>query len=270
VKIKLSIEYNGMSFNGWQRQPDVPTVQGEIEDALWLFILSLAKKKNTIPSSYISDGKITLHGSGRTDAGVSAREQIASFVWPDILEFNKNKFLRAINAITHRDISILDALIVDDTFDARRSAKGKVYSYVFSIRKVPHAINRQRIWHIPGENSLPLIEQAISCFTGTHDFNAFRASDCTGKRSERIIFQSFLVKNENGTCTFYIKGNSFLKHMVRMIIGEVMEVSRGRSSISEIERLLGGGLRKKRAVTAPAEPLTLEKVFYDDLSFPVR
>jgi tRNA pseudouridine38-40 synthase len=265
VKIKISIEYNGMSFNGWQRQPNVPTVQEGIEDALWMFILSLAKKKNVSNSSFKSDEKITIHGSGRTDAGVSAREQIASFIWPDILEFNKNKFLRAINAITHRDISILDAAIVDDTFDARRSAKGKVYSYVFSIRKIPHAIDRQRIWHIPGQNFLSLIEEAISCFIGTHDFNAFRASDCTGKSSQRVIFESFLVHNESGTFTIYIKGNSFLKHMVRMIVGEVIEVSKGRSTVIEIKRLLGGGLRKKRAITAPAEPLTLEKVYYDDL-----
>lgn len=266
MRIKLVIEYDGASYSGWQRQINALTIQEVIEESLWIYLKSIAKKdladsESQIGSSITKDNAI-IRASGRTDAGVSARALIGVFEWPEILLFEERSFLRALNGITPFDISILEAKPVEDDFEPRGHAKKKHYSYLLTARLSPPAINRDRIWHVPWVKNISLMKEAALLFEGTHNFQAFRASDCYAKTSTRTIFSSELNEGEWGIFNFHVQGNGFLKHMVRMIVGELVNIGSGRTSIQELDDMLEHGTRHRQPRTAPPRPLTLESVEY--------
>ncbi|HMO19071.1 MAG TPA: tRNA pseudouridine synthase A [Oligoflexia bacterium] len=269
MNIKLEIEYDGRELSGWQRQElGISTVQGILEDALTRYLKSRLSKAGVSGSDFINSRGVILRGASRTDAGVSAKAQVACFSWPEIVNdisgFDEFKFLRSINGMTPETISVISAVPVNDDFNPRRDAIEKEYIYSISFRAVAPAINREMIWHVPWvRNNINAMEAASRLFAGTHDFSEFRASDCSAKSCIRDINTSELYDLGSGTFEFRIKGNGFLKQMVRIIVGEIIDVGFERSSPQKIMGLLSGAPRpglKRRC--APAYALRLEKIYY--------
>lgn len=261
MNIKLIIEYDGYDYHGWQKQNSLPTIQKELEDSIAILLNSEIKKNNIYLASCLTN--INLFASGRTDQGVSARGQVANFIWPDEVTFNKDSFLKSINGISGKDISVLDAEIVDESFHARKSARSKIYSYRLSFRIAPHAIDKNKILHLPYINAeLRKIDDLLKIFIGTHDFSSYRSSDCAAKTSIRTILNTEITSNTDESINIFIEGTGFLKHMIRMIIGDVIRLLRGQITEAEIEGFLKGEKRNKPPLTLSPYPLTLERVIY--------
>jgi tRNA pseudouridine38-40 synthase len=262
MKIKLTIEYDGRGFHGWQSQSNLKTIQKHVEDSIIVFLRSLIKKN---PAYHLHDKevKISLTGSGRTDAGVSARGQVASFIWPDLLEFSSPVFIKSLNGITNHSVSILDAETVDDNFDARKSAVSKMYSYCISFRGAPHALDRDRILHVPGCNvSHEILKEICSCFAGMYDFSCYRSSDCSSVHSVRNIFEINVNRTNEEIYMITFHGNGFLKHMIRFIMGDIVRCCKKQLTIEDIKGMLSGKVRKMAPWCVSPFPLTLEKVYY--------
>lgn len=264
MKIKLILEYDGRNFHGWQRQNSLDTVQGHLEDSLLVYVNSLIKKHALETGDNLQAiKKINITGSGRTDAGVSAYAQVASFSWKEDIPFEKKSFIKSLNGITRNDVSILDAELVEDHFDARRSAHSKEYFYTISFRATPHAILRDRILHIPGiKVSSMQMESLIRIFEGTHDFASFRASDCSAKTTCRTILSTGVTVNRDGSCNLHFHGNGFLKNMIRIIVGDIVYCCRKKMTEDQIKKLLSGEKREKAALCVSAYPLVLNRVMY--------
>ncbi len=263
MNIKLSIEYDGRGYHGWQSQSSSPSIQSELEDKISIFFTSAAKKVSVEEYESSKNSKIKLIASGRTDAGVSACCQVANFYWADTVPFPEETFIRSINGMTSTAISVLDAEPVSEDFDSRRSVISKMYSYRISFRKVPHAIDRERILHIPGvKKSFESLETIAKTFSGTHDFNAYRSSDCAKKTSVRTIQEVTLEEKSDSSIMLYFKGNGFLKHMIRIMMGDIVRCCREEITVSEVKELLEGAKRRGASLCVEPYPLTLERVYY--------
>ncbi len=203
--IKLTIEYDGKKFNGWQKQPNKLNIQGEIENAI----------------KEITGEEVELIASGRTDAGVYAFGQVANFKTNSNLPIEK--FAIAINSRLKKSIIIKQAEEVDDRFHARYNAKQKTYRYIINNSKQGTAIYRDLECHIPIELNVEEMKKAAKYFEGEHDFKAFKASGTSSKSSVRTIYQAEVLKKGD---RIYIEltGNGFLYNMVRIISGTLVDV----------------------------------------------
>jgi len=242
--LKIIIEYEGTNYNGWQRQIDFPSIQGTIESAIYKMI----------------GQKVTLNGSGRTDAGVHAWKQVANFrchtrLSPEI-------FQKGLNSILPKDIAIHSCFEVQSQFHARYDAKSKIYRYYIGQRPHKMAMFHQYCWHIPQKLSLPEMQKACSFFVGKHDFKSFEGTGSPRSTSVRNIFRSQISLNENQYMIYEIEADGFLRFMVRNIVGTLVEVGRKKINASDILAIINAMDRNQAGPTAPAHGLFLIEVKY--------
>ena len=250
--IKLTLEYDGTHFNGWQIQnPKDRTVQGEIEKAL----RKIFKRSRSHPSRLI--------GSGRTDSGAHALGQVANFKIDASMP--AKEMLRALNGNLPDDIVILDAKDVDEKFHAQFDAKQKTYRYVILHRPTRGAAQRNFYWHYPYKLNLGLIKKEIKDLIGQKDFRSFMASDSAekGKKKDTIrrIYNARITKQKD-FLYIDITANGFLYKMVRNIVGTLVDVGTGHRPSGSIRTILKKKNRLYASDTAPAKGLFLLKVVY--------
>ena len=256
MKIKLTLEYDGTPFCGFQYQPGLRTIQGEIEQALSVYSAAVAKKAGKTAAP------IKVTASGRTDAGVHARGQVVSFDWPDDLSFTDYEFLSAMNGITPPQIAALGVEKKENAFDARRSPHVKCYCYYLLLRRGSMALHHDRAWRVNPLPAIPAMLEAARHFSGTHDFSSFRAVDCPAKTTVRTIHVSQFSRPAADVLVYTIHGTGFLKQMVRTIVGTLVEVGRGNLAPADIPRIIAARDRSAAGATAPACGLVLEWVRY--------
>jgi tRNA pseudouridine38-40 synthase len=243
MNVKLVIEYDGTHYSGWQSQPNGVTIQALLEKALETYL----------------GVKTKLYGSGRTDAGVHALGQAANFLYDGAIE--PMRLLAGLNALTPDDIVIRAVERVADGFDARRDAKSRLYEYRIWNRPWPSAFQRRFSWHVPVELDTPAMEDAAAVLVGEHDFASFQATGCDAHHSLRTIFRS-VVAVENEFVTYTIEANAYLRHMVRNIVGTLVEIGRGTREAQSMGELLEARERPLAGPTAPAHGLFLVSVNY--------
>lgn len=241
--IKLIIEYEGTNYSGWQTQNDLTTIQEEVKKAI-----DMATGEN-----------IQLIGSGRTDKKVHALGQVANFLTNSNIPGDRYKYL--LDFLLPEDISIVDSEEVDINFHSRFDAKRKRYKYIVYNQKLPSAIYRNFSYHVKDELNLEDMIQASKYFIGTHDFAAFKVSRTIKPNNIRTIYNIDIKKSGN-MIEFIVEGNSFLHNMVRIMIGTLIYVGKGRINKNDIPKIILGKDRDKAGVTAPPQGLFLEKVYY--------
>jgi tRNA pseudouridine38-40 synthase len=243
VNIKITVEYDGTNYHGWQIQTTGETIQSVLERAVSTFL-----RKST---------RIT--GSGRTDAGVHALGQVVNFFSDK--EYEPHRIRRALNALTPFDITIKEVAIVPDSFDARRDGRSRVYEYHILNRPTPSPFHLNRAWHVHQPLDVNAMREAIPCLIGEHDFSSFRAAGCDAEHPVRKVYANSL--DRCGELLVYtIEATAFLRHMVRNIIGTVAEVGLGLRTPQSFVELLEARDRTKAGITAPAHGLFLVEVKY--------
>ncbi len=245
--IRLTIEYDGTAYHGWQRQSSVPTIQRAIEFAI----------------AGISREAVTVIGAGRTDAGVHALAQTANFHTGATLD--PSAWRRALNALLPDDIAVTAAEAVDDSFHARFSARGKRYRYVVINRPSPSPLWRRSAWHLFRPLSLARMRRGAAFLIGSHDFSAFRAADPTHHPSDDTVCRLIqcAIRREGDLVLFDLESDRFLKYMVRNIVGTLIQVGMGARDPREMKTILAGKDRTRAGPTAPPQGLTLTAVAYD-------
>ena len=243
--IKLTIEYDGKEFNGWQKQPNKLNIQGSIEQAI----------------KQITGEDVDLQASGRTDAGVHALGQVANFKTNSHIPIEK--FAIAINTNLKRSIRILKAEEVDERFHSRLSCKKKTYRYIINNSDQGTAIYRNLETNIPFSLDEVKMNEAVKYFIGEHDFKAFKASGTSSKCSVRIIYDAKVYRNGDRV---YIEltGNGFLYNMVRIISGTLVEVGMGKLEPTDILKIIESRDREKAGKTLQPQGLYLVNVDYDN------
>ena len=241
--IKLTIEYDGKCYNGWQKQPDKLNIQGEIEKAIY----------------NITQEEVDLIGSGRTDAGVHALGQVANFKTNSALPIEK--LALAINSQLKSSIIIKKAEEVDERFHSRYTAKQKTYRYIINNSKTGTAIYRNLEYCFPVKLNVEKMVEAAKYFEGEHDFKAFKSSGTSGKNSVRTIYKSE-VRQDGERIIIELTGNGFLYNMVRIISGTLLDVGLEKIEPNEIPDIIEKKDRTKAGKTLPAHGLYLVKVQY--------
>jgi len=253
-RFKLTIEYNGQSFAGWQRQRDVPSVQQALEEAIAGF----------------SGQEVTVHAAGRTDAGVHAKGQV---VHVDLAPFSKPmdpfEIAKAINAhLRPHPVAVVDARLVDEEFHARFAATNKLYRYRIINRPAPPVLDKGLVWHIKRpELDAAAMHKAAQSLLGHHDFTSFRDSQCQAKSPMRTLDRIDVTARpceSGGTeITIEAEAQSFLHHQLRNIVGTLALIGEGKWSKTDLEKALAAKDRTAAGVTAPADGLYLIRIDYD-------
>ena len=244
--LKLTLAYDGTTLVGWQRQAEGQAVQGLLEDALARF----------------EGAPVSVQGAGRTDAGVHARGQVASVRLT--CRHDAPTLARALNAQLPAHVRVLAIEEASEKFHARFSATGKRYDY--QIRNAPLVLPFERayVWHVPEPLDVAAMRAAAAELVGTHDFATFRSTGAEVVDTVRTITQSELVRRDSsGLMTYEVTGTGFLRHMVRAIVGTLVEIGRGQRDAGSIPALLAGRDRGRAGATAPPHGLFLVRVVYD-------
>jgi tRNA pseudouridine38-40 synthase len=241
---KLVVAYDGTAYHGWQRQKTDRTVQGEIEKAL----------------TTMTGKPVSLAGSGRTDAGVHAMGQTASFksdagLGPDV-------YLKGLNSLLPDDILIKGCEWVEPEFHARYDVRSKIYQYRILNRDMPAVMERHFIWHIRRPLDVPAMHKAASYFVGEHDFKAFEGTGSPRTSTVRHVIRAHVQQAVPDRILFDIEAQGFLRYMVRNIVGTLVDVGRGRIPGEEVKRILLSRDRRQASATAPAKGLFLMAVRY--------
>lgn len=242
--IRLDLEYDGSDFIGWQIQARGRSVQGELARALGQLL-----QEKTIPVA-----------SGRTDAGTHALGQVAHF--HTTTHHSAARLERALNSLLPPDIAVTAASEVSDSFHARYSATSKRYQY--RIASAKRAVNRRQVWLLHGQLDLDAMMSASQALPGQHHFGAFCKQDPIPDRFECQILEAGWSR-QDGEISFEIEANRFLRHMVRIIVGTLVEIGQGKRPPTDMASLLGGGSSARRSQagrTAPAQGLCLLRVTY--------
>jgi len=249
---KLTIAYDGTDFHGWQIQPNKPTVQGEI--------ISILRR--------LTQEHIHFHGAGRTDSGVHALGQVGSFKTKSAL--SAQEFQRALNALLPPTIRIMESEEVGPDFNARWSSVGKIYRYrIYRGRVVPPMLWRF-VLHYPFPLDEDAMRDAAARFVGMHDFASFAASsgsedDDKERTTEREIYATELVRSaDNAELVFTVQGRSFLRYMVRKMVGTLLDVGRGKLQPCDIDRLYELRDRSKSGPTVPPQGLFMVEVHHEE------
>lgn len=242
--IKLTIEYDGKCYNGWQKQPNKLNIQGEIERAIY----------------NITKEEVDLIGSGRTDAGVHALGQVANFKTNSQISIEKLPL--AINSQLKNSIVIKEAEEVNERFHSRYNAKRKTYRYIINNSKCGTTIYRNLEYSYPFKLDAEKMKQASKYFEGEHDFKAFKSSGTSSKNSVRTIYKA-IVKQEGEKIIIELTGNGFLYNMVRIISGTLLDVGLGKIQPEEIPEMIESKDRQRAGKTLPAHGLYLVEVKYD-------
>lgn len=241
---RLTIEYDGTAYNGWQRQKNGRTIQGEIEKAL----------------SAMTGQEITLTGAGRTDAGVHALGQVANFICDTRLE--PEVFFKGLNSLLPGGIVIKECVRVPEKFHSRYDAKSKIYHYRILNRRFPAAIGRDYAWFIKKPLLLDAMESAASCITGAHDFKAFEGTGSPRRSTVRTVFRAEFIRMSEELVVFEIEADGFLRFMVRNIVGTLVSAGLGKISPGDVRDILDSRDRSNACATAPAHGLFLVEVKY--------
>jgi tRNA pseudouridine38-40 synthase len=243
--IRLVVEYDGTTLAGWQRQANAPTVQQHLEDALAQLLQHATR----------------VAGASRTDAGVHARGQIASFHTERTIPLHGIR--RALNGMLPASISIRDAAEVAADWHPRFSASGKHYRYTILTRPERSPRWHTRAWHVASPLALAPMHAAASHLIGEHDFAAFRATGCTARTTTRRIDSIALTRAAPELLEVDIRGNAFLRQMVRIVVGTLVEVGIGRLAPAQVAEILASRDRARAGRTAPPHGLELLEVRYD-------
>ncbi len=243
--IRLILEYEGTAYAGWQRQANGVSIQEVVETAL----------------ARVLGEEVRLHSSGRTDAGVHARAMNAHFFTERRLPVEAFRF--GVNRHLPGDVAVLEACEVPAGFHARFSARGKWYRYLVQQGPVRAPLNARFSWHIRKPLDLEAMREAAALFVGHHDFAAFRGTGCSARTTEREVF-SFDISRQGDLLCFDVRGGGFLRHMVRIMVGTVVEIGLGARPPDDIVRLLQDGTREAAGRTAPPQGLCLMGVWYDE------
>jgi tRNA pseudouridine38-40 synthase len=241
---KLTIEYDGSAFHGWQRQRSDRTVQETIEQAL----------------SRMTGEKVTVIGSGRTDAGVHARGQVAGFQTTSRLD--ARIFFNGLNSLLPDDVRICACDQMPEGFHARFDVRCKHYRYHILNRPIAPAIGRQFVWHIRKPLNIAAMSKAAAILVGTHDFKAFEGTGSPRAHTVRTVTASTIRTTEGGNLTYDIEADGFLRFMVRNIVGTLVEVGRGKRTAEEMKAILASQDRSRAGATAPPQGLFLIEVSY--------
>ncbi|NLC04658.1 MAG: tRNA pseudouridine(38-40) synthase TruA [Tissierellia bacterium] len=241
--IKLTIEYDGTNYHGWQNQRDVNSIQEEIEKAL-----------TKVLGKYVD-----IIGSGRTDAGAHAKGQVANFYTNSKLPAERFKY--ALNMRLPRDITIVNSEEVGLDFHSRFSAKRKQYKYIIWNNEMPSAINRNYSYHIINKLNIDEMKQACQYLIGTHDFRSFMTKGTIVKDTIRTIYSIDIIKKDSFV-ELTLVGSSFLRSMIRIIVGTLILVGNGKLRKEDLPHIISGKKRCLSGPTAPAQGLYLQKVYY--------
>ena len=240
---RLTLAYDGSRYAGWQRQGNTPN--------------SLEEKLSSALSRLLAQ-PIEIAGSGRTDAGVHARAQVASFRAET--DMDCAELLRALRAVLPEDIGALGLEEAPPQFHARLSAVGKVYVYRIWNSELPCVFERKYVWQIPEALDVPAMERAARLLCGEHDFSSFRSGH--SKKSAVRTVHSIRIARQGEELRLTFRGNGFLYHMVRILTGTLVEVGRGNLRAEEMPRILEARSRAASGPAAPAKGLTLWEVEY--------
>lgn len=241
--VKLTLEYQGTRYSGWQHQENGPSIQAEIEKAL----ATLHKAPRRVIAA------------GRTDAGVHARGQVCSFAEEKPLPLTA--YVLGMNSLLPDDVAVQEASLAADGFDARRDARGKRYRYRIARVATRAPLTREVTWQLFRRLDVAAMVRAAPALLGEHDFSAFRASDCQAGHAVREV-RRLAVIDEGTEVSITIEATAFLKHMVRNIVGTLVEVGEGKRDPAAMAALLAGRDRTAAGPTAPPQGLCLEEVFY--------
>jgi tRNA pseudouridine38-40 synthase len=242
MRYQLTVEYDGTDFHGWQVQAGARTVQGEIEAAL----------------ARLLGSPVRVAAAGRTDAGVHAAGQVVAFstsvsMPPDVVR-------RALNALTGADLAVSTVAHVDDAFDPRRAARSRRYVYRIWNRRPASPFWRRFAWHVPAALDIEAMARAAPLLEGEHDFSSFRAAGCDADHPVRRVLRSTMVM-DGALLRYEIEATAFLRHMVRNIVGTLVEIGR-RQRPHDLVPLLAARDRTQAGATAPACGLCLDEVRY--------
>lgn len=241
---KLIIEYDGSCFHGWQRQKNMATVQEEIEKAIFTMTLQ----------------KVTLSGSGRTDAGVHAMAQVANFCCHT--DLSADIFLRGLNSLLSSGITIHNCISVHEDFHARYDAVSKIYHYHIINSRWPSAVFRNHCWFVKKKLDIDKMNIAAKYLIGSHDFKSFEGSGSPRKSTVRRVITAAFVKDRTGVFVFKIEADGFLRYMVRNIVGTLIDIGSGRTSVDQFYDILSSKNRNNAGITAPPQGLFLMCVKY--------
>lgn len=242
MQYRLTVEYDGTEFHGWQLQPGARTVQGELEAAI----------------EKLFGGPHRVTAAGRTDAGVHAAGQVVCVHAGR--EMSTEVLRRALNALTDRDLAIVAVDRVDDAFDPRRHAASRRYVYRIWHRREASPFWRRYAWHVPRELNLDAMRTAAAHLVGEHDFSSFQGAGCDAEHARRRVMRSAL-HTHGPLLSYEIEATAFLRHMVRNIIGTLVEVGLEQRD-ADLRSLLAARDRTRAGATAPAAGLCLEEVRY--------
>jgi len=240
---KLTIEYDGTAYAGWQRQLNQPTIQAAIEDAL----------------RRLTQTKITVIGAGRTDAGVHALGQVVGF--RSDKDFSPEEWTRALNAVLPEDISVRSTEAAPDDFHARYSARDKVYEYRILNRKERSALDRHRAWNLHGALDLEAMREAAALLLGRQDFSSFQGHP-TDTKDPTCDLRRLDIARTGDMIRLEAQADRFLKQMVRAIVGTLVEVGQGKRSPQSFKDILAAKDRRQAGKTAPPHGLYLVCVDY--------
>lgn len=243
-RVKLVLEYDGTNYVGWQIQDNGPSVQGRVQRAIQALV----------------GGPVTLVAAGRTDSGVHARGQVVAFDSPRQLPLKA--YWMGLNSLLPEDIAVVRAEEVRDDFDPRRWSDGKRYRYLVSNKRSRTPLRRLTHWEIFQPLNVAAMVEGATHLLGRHDYSAFRASDCQAAHATRKLSRVEVSGAPGDEIGFVVEGTAFLKHMVRNLVGTLIDVGRGRHSPTWVREVLEGRDRTKAGPTAPAHGLCLDEVFY--------
>ena len=239
------LQYEGTRYQGWQKQVTTDnTIQGKLEALL----------------SKMVDDTVEVNSSGRTDAGVHAYGQVISFSCDT--EKSPEEIMEYMNQYLPEDIGVLSVVVAGDRFHARLNATGKIYRYRVLNSNVPKVFDRKFVFQVPEALDLEAIKKGISYLEGKHDFKAFTAKKNTKKSTVRTIHE-IKMEEIDGELVFTFYGDGFLYHMVRILMGTLLEIGQHRRSPESILEAFESGDRVKAGFLAPAQGLALMQVFYD-------
>lgn len=245
--LRAVVAYDGTRYSGWQAQEGHRTIQGEIEAA----ILKMTEEP------------VRLRAASRTDAGVHARGQVFAF------DTSKDRiplhgFLRGLNSMLPRQITLGRVEEVEAGHHPRHHARGKIYRYSLWQDQAPSALDRDRAWWVRERLDLALMQAAAPGFVGTHDFEAFRSAGCPAKHAVRTMYRVEVTRGPYSLWWIDVLGNAFCRNMVRIMVGTLVDIGRGRLDATAVTTALAGRKRTLAGITAPSEGLCLEEVIFDD------
>jgi tRNA pseudouridine38-40 synthase len=244
--IRLLLEYDGTGYHGWQRQLDLPTIQGVLEAAV----------------AQLTQAEVSIIGSGRTDAGVHARGQVANFHTGSPIPLRA--FHQGLNSLLPKDIAVLEASEAEPAFHARKSARAKTYEYRILNRHDRSPLYRHYGWWLAPRLDLAAMAAAATALTGEHDFTAFRASGSDNLNPVRRVLAAAWREEPGGWLSFTITATGFLRGMVRSLVGTMAEVGQGKAPPARLAELLASRARHLAGPTAPPQGLYLVEVFYGE------